>query len=240
MEQVLSLEGLTALITLIFLEIVLGIDNVIFISIVANKLPGDVRQKAWRLGLVLALVIRVFMLCTISWMMEFNKPLISFIGSVFSLRDIILFIGGLFLVYKSTIEINHEMSPSDQELEDAKKLSFHSAVLQIVFVDLIFSFDSILTAVGLSNILVVMIGAVVVSMIVMMFFLDAISTFIKRHHSMEILALAFLILIGFILILESFHYQIPKGYVYFAVGFAFSIELISIRKRNSQAMNDSP
>lgn len=234
MEWILSIEGLGALATLVFLEIILGIDNVIFISIVAGKLPKDSRNMAWRFGLLLALVIRVAMLFTISWVMEFSKPLLTFMNFHFSLRDLILLAGGLFLVYKSTIEISNSLKPKDEAVIEMKKVSMVSIVLQIVLIDFVFSFDSILTAVGLSDVVAIMITAVLISMSIMMFFLGTISEFIKRNQSIEVLALAFLILIGFILILEGFHYDIPKGYIYFAVAFSFTTELINMRKRKSK------
>jgi predicted tellurium resistance membrane protein TerC len=222
-----------ALATLVFLEIILGIDNVIFISIVANRLPQPIRKKAWQFGLVLALVIRIMMLFTITWIMEFNKPFFYMQDLSLSIRDLILATGGLFLIYKSTVEINHEVEQDKDQKAEAKKQtqSVISIIFQIVFIDFIFSFDSLLTAVGLSNVIPIMIAAVLISISIMMGFLGTISDFIKRNPSMEVLALGFLILIGFILILEGFHYEIPKGYIYFAVAFSFAIELINIKKR---------
>jgi predicted tellurium resistance membrane protein TerC len=232
MINLLSIESLTALGTLVFLEIILGIDNVIFISIVANKLPIHTRKKAWRFGLVLALAIRIAMLFTISWIMNFSEPLIAFSDFQFSIREIILMGGGLFLVYKSTTEISQGIAKiNNGQKKEERPETVLSVVLQIVFIDFVFSFDSILTAVGLSNTIYIMVTAVLISMAIMMFFLGAIGEFIKRNPTIEILALAFLILIGFILVLESFHYNIPKGYIYFAVAFSFTIELLNIRKR---------
>jgi predicted tellurium resistance membrane protein TerC len=241
MDLFLKPETWGALATLVFLEIILGVDNVIFISVVANKLPADIRTKAWRFGLGLALVLRILMLFTITWIMQFKNPLFLIAGSSFSIRDIILSGGGLFLIYKSTVEINHEIE--DGRSHDQSSTNFKSligAVLQIVFIDFIFSFDSILTAVGLSSILAIMIVAVVISIMIMMLFLGAISDFIRRYPSMEVLALGFLILIGFILILESFHYKIPKGYIYFAVTFSFIIELVNIKRRKDKRSQKIP
>jgi predicted tellurium resistance membrane protein TerC len=227
-----SPEAWGALATLVFLEIILGIDNVIFISIVANRLPTSTRSQAWRIGLVLALVIRILMLLTITWIMEFNKPLFSFAGSAFSMRDIILGVGGIFLIYKSTVEISHTNHPEGQGLnKNIKTSSMFQVILQIVLIDFVFSFDSILTAIGLSDIVIIMIAAVLIAILIMMFFLGSISDYIKRNPTMEVLALGFLILIGFILLIEAFHYQVPKGYIYFAVAFSFTIELINIQKR---------
>jgi predicted tellurium resistance membrane protein TerC len=232
-------EAWGALATLVFLEIILGIDNVIFISIVANRLPGTTRSKAWRLGLVLALVIRILMLLTITWIMEFNKPLFSVYHWSFSIRDLILGVGGIFLIYKSTVEISQNNSPNETgKVEKVRTSSVFHAILQIVLIDFVFSFDSILTAIGLSDIVIIMIAAVMISIMVMMFFLGAISDYIKRNPTMEVLALGFLILIGFILLIEAFHYEIPKGYIYFAVAFSFTIELINIRKRKKVKATD--
>jgi predicted tellurium resistance membrane protein TerC len=236
MEWILTIEGLSALGTLVFLEIILGIDNVIFISIVAGKLPKQARDKAWRFGLLLALLIRVIMLFTISWVMAFSKPLLTVRDFSFSLRDIILLAGGLFLIYKSTIEISRGLEPKKDEKVEERKSSIPAIILQIALIDFVFSFDSILTAVGLSNVVAIMIAAVVISMAIMMFFLGAISEFIKQNQSIEVLALAFLILIGFILTLEAFHYNIPKGHIYFAVAFSFTAELINMRKRKMRQL----
>ena len=238
MEILLSPSIWVGLLTLIFLEIILGIDNIIFISIVVNKLPVEKRKNARRLGLILALALRIFMLLTITWIIEFNEPVISIMNRVFSLRDMILCIGGVFLIYKSTNEINQATEslkePKESRDKKSKSVSVTNIILQIVFIDFIFSFDSILTAVGLSKFVAIMIAAVIISIGLMMIFLDKVGNFIKQHQSVEILALGFLILIGFILILESFHYEIPKGYIYFAVAFAFFIEIVNIKKRKSK------
>jgi predicted tellurium resistance membrane protein TerC len=233
MEIFLKPETWAALATLIFLEIILGIDNVIFISIVSSRLPKETRSKARRFGLGLALVIRVIMLFTITWIMEFTNPLFVIFDNTFSVRDLILASGGIFLIYKSTTEISKEVDPnSEDEVNTHKgKYSIVGVILQIVLIDFIFSFDSILTAVGLSDMVLIMVTAVLVSILIMMAFLETIGEFIKRNPSMEVLALGFLILIGFILLLESFHYDIPKGYIYFAITFSFAIELINIRRR---------
>lgn len=233
MEIFLKTEAWCALATLIFLEIILGIDNVIFISIVSNRLPKETRSKARRFGLALALAIRVVMLFTITWIMEFKKPLFILLEAPFSVRDLILAAGGMFLIYKSTMEISNGVDTGGEHEQMFKKneRSIIGVILQIVLIDFVFSFDSILTAVGLSDIVLIMIIAVLISIVIMMVFLDAIGEFIKRNPSIEVLALGFLILIGFILLLESFHYDIPKGYIYFAVTFSFMVELINIRKR---------
>jgi predicted tellurium resistance membrane protein TerC len=227
-----------ALATLVFLEIILGIDNVIFISIVANRLPESRRSKAWRVGLLLALVMRVAMLLTITWIMEFNKPIFTIMETPFSVRDLILGAGGLFLIYKSTMEIgnNSHHGSGNATPGKTKQTSMLAVISQIVLIDFVFSFDSILTAIGLSDIVIIMIAAVLLAILIMMFFLGTVSEYIKRNPSMEVLALGFLILIGFILLLEAFHYEIPKGYIYFAVAFSFTIELVNIWKRKRKGM----
>jgi len=246
MELFLKADTWLALLTLCFLEIVLGIDNIIFISIVSNKLPEELRQKARNTGLFLAMFVRIGFLLGITWIIGFKEPLfavsdilpqwlIKFFGfhgaHTFSGRDLILGFGGLFLIAKSTMEINHEME-GDSEDKGNKKSSvptLSGTILQIILLDIIFSFDSILTAIGIVDKVIIMIMAVIVSIGVMMFFSGAISRFIQNHPSMEVLALGFLILIGFMLFLEALEYAVPKGYIYFAVAFSLLIELTNIR-----------
>jgi predicted tellurium resistance membrane protein TerC len=248
MEIFLKADTWLALLTLCFLEIVLGIDNIIFISIVSNKLPEVQRKKARNTGLFLAMFVRVGLLLGITWIITFIEPLFTIPENLFmdkpmafSGKDLILLFGGLFLIAKSTMEIGHEMEGEDEDGEDSKKNmmpSFSGAITQIVLLDIIFSFDSILTAVGIvpPEQVLIMIIAVIVSIFVMMFFSGSISAFIKKHPSMEVLALGFLILIGFTLLLEGLHKEIPKGYIYFAVAFSLLIEFTNIRvKKNRKA-----
>ena len=256
MEIFLKADTWLALLTLCFLEIVLGIDNIIFISIVSNKLPEEMRKKARNTGLFLAMFVRIGFLLCITWIIGFKEPLfaladfmpdwlINFFGfhadHTFSGRDLILCFGGFFLIAKSTMEINHEMEGEDEEEGGVKKAAgtFTATIVQIIILDIIFSFDSILTAVGIvpPEQVLIMIIAVMVSILVMMFFSGTISDFIRNHPSMEVLALGFLILIGFTLVLEGFHNEIPKGYIYFAVAFSLLIEFTNIRvkkKRNAK------
>jgi len=246
MELFLKADTWLALLTLCFLEIVLGIDNIIFISIVSNKLPEELRPKARNTGLFLAMFVRIAFLLGITWIIGFKEPLfavadilpeglIKFLGfhgeHTFSGRDLILGFGGLFLIAKSTMEINHEME-GDQDEKGARRSSVPTltgTIIQIILLDIIFSFDSILTAVGIVNEVIIMIMAVIVSIGVMMFFSAAISRFIQQHPSMEVLALGFLILIGFMLFLEALEYVVPKQYIYFAIAFSLLIELTNIR-----------
>jgi len=248
MEIFLKADAWLALLTLCFLEIVLGIDNIIFISIVSNKLPEELRQRARNMGMALAMIVRICFLLGITWIIGFTEPLFTVSANFLvghdmpvSGRDLILGFGGLFLIAKSTMEINHEMEGSDDENDEevlAKKASItlSGTIVQIILLDIIFSFDSILTAVGIvdRDKVIIMILAVIISIIVMMFFSGTISRFIQLHPSMEVLALGFLILIGFMLFLESLHYEIPKGYIYFAVAFSMLIELTNIRVRKKR------
>ncbi|MGK7392761.1 MAG: TerC family protein [Candidatus Cyclobacteriaceae bacterium M2_1C_046] len=231
MEIFLQPETWVALLTLTFLEVVLGIDNIIFISIVSNKLPFEQQAKARLIGLSLALIFRIVLLFGITWLMEFTKPLFTVFDTSFSGRDIILFAGGVFLLYKSTIEIHHKMEGAAATKADPKATTLLSAITQIILLDLIFSFDSILTAVGLTDEILLMVIAVIIAIIVMMIFAKRISSFISKHPTLEILALSFLILIGFMLMIEGLHYHVPKGYIYFAVFFSLIVEVINMRVR---------
>ncbi|MEX2512828.1 MAG: TerC family protein [Cyclobacteriaceae bacterium] len=231
MEIFLQTETWIALLTLTFLEIVLGVDNIIFISIVSNKLPENQQAKARRLGLSLALVFRILLLLGISYIIKFTQPLISVAGFDLSGRDLILFFGGLFLLFKSTLEIHHKMEGTPEEVKANSAKSFSSVIFQIIFLDIIFSFDSILTAVGLVKEVIIMIIAVIISIIIMMIFAGSISRFINKHPTLQILALSFLMLIGFMLLVEGLHFEVPKGYIYFAVFFSLAVEIVNMRMR---------
>lgn len=231
LELLLRPESLVALLTLTFLEIVLGVDNIIFISIVSNKLPQENQKKARLIGLSLALFFRVGLLSGITWIITFSEPLFTLFGHSFSGRDIILMIGGLFLIGKSTVEVNHKMEAIEDKDSVKPSTSLVSAILQIVMLDIIFSFDSILTAVGLTDQLLIMIVAVIIAMFIMMAFSGKISDFISSHPSLEVLALSFLILIGFMLLIEAFGHHVPKGYIYFAVFFSLAVEILNINIR---------
>ena len=235
MDVLLSGEGLVALLTLTFLEIVLGVDNIIFISIVSNKLPAHQQAKARNIGLALAMIFRVALLLGITWIIGFTEPLFTVFEHGVSGRDLILAAGGLFLLAKSTSEIHHKIEGEDHtEESSAKKASLGAILVQIVLLDMVFSFDSILTAVGLTEEVIIMIIAVVISIGIMMIFAGAISRFINNHPTLQILALSFLILIGFMLIVEALHYEVPKGYIYFAVGFSLLVEVLNMRFRKSR------
>lgn len=228
MEIFFQLETYVALVTLTIIEIILGIDNIIFISIVTNKVKEESRQKARVLGLLLALVLRIIMLFGLTWFIGLTEPIFLNI----SIKDIILFIGGGFLIFKSVLEISHKINGNfDEKILSEKTVSLSSVIWQIVAIDFVFSVDSILTAIGLTEILLLMIIAVVISILFMIIYASKISDIIDRYPSLEILALCFLILIGFTLILEAAHIDIPKGFIYFSLFFTLGVELINIRFR---------
>ena len=228
MEIFFEFETYIALLTLTIIEIILGIDNIIFISIITNKVNKENRKRARVMGLLLALILRVIMLFGLTWFIGLTKPIYMNI----SIKDIILFLGGGFLIFKSVLEISHKINGNfDEKIISSKSITLNSVIWQIVAIDFVFSVDSILTAIGLTDILLLMIIAVTISIFFMIFYSSKISDIIDRYPSLEILALCFLILIGFTLIVESFHYEIPKGFIYFALFFTLGVELINIRFR---------
>jgi predicted tellurium resistance membrane protein TerC len=230
MEIFLTGEAWMALLTLTFLEIVLGVDNIVFISIVTNRLPKENQAKTRTLGLTFALLFRVLLLSTIAWLIHhLTTPIFTVAGIGFSVREIILFAGGLFLLAKSTSEIHHKMEGVLTKVDTRRKVSMVYVIMQIVALDIVFSFDSILTAIGLTEELIIMIVAVVISMIIMMIFSGSIGRFIAKNPTLEMLALSFLILIGVMLVMEGFHQHVPKGYIYFAVFFSMAVEILNIR-----------
>jgi len=228
-EGAKRMEAIIALITLSALEIVLGIDNIIFISILSDKLPEHQRARARFIGLGLALIMRILLLLSITWVLGLQKPLFELFGNEFSGRDLILILGGLFLMGKATYEIHHKVEMADQPHPIPKRISFGWAVVQIVLIDLVFSVDSVLTAIGMVRELWVMVTAVIVSIGFMLAFAGSVSKLIDAHPSLKVLALAFLVLIGFNLLGEGFGYHIPKGYTYFAMAFSVAVEVINIR-----------
>ncbi len=228
MEIFFQLETYIALLTLTIIEIILGIDNIIFISIVTNKVKKESRNKARITGLLLALVLRIVMLFGLTWFIGLTKPIFY----EFSIKDLILLLGGGFLIFKSVIEISHKINGNfDEKIETTETVSMKSIIWQIVAIDFVFSVDSILTAIGLTEVLLIMVIAVIISILFMIIYSSKISDIIDRYPSLEILALCFLILIGFTLILEAAHIEIPKGFIYFALFFTLGVELINIRFR---------
>jgi predicted tellurium resistance membrane protein TerC len=225
-------EILVSLLTLTFLEIVLGIDNIVFISIVGSRLPKEQQRKVRILGLMLALIGRILLLLGIEWIIGLTKPIFTISDFAFSFRDLILIVGGLFLIAKSTSEMHKKLEGSEEEEKAAlKKYTLRSAIIQILLLDLVFSLDSIITAVGLVDQVYIIVIAIVISMGVMLLFAKSISDFIDNHPTMKLLAVAFLLMIGTVLVIEGLHVHVPKGYIYFSMAFALGIELLNMRLR---------
>ena len=231
MEWMSSAEGWIALATLTVLEIVLGIDNIVFISILAGKLPQEQRERARKLGLSLAMVIRIGLLLSITWVMRLTAPLFTTFGQEISGRDLILIIGGLFLLAKSTHEIHDKLEGEEGEGSARVAASFAGVITQILLLDIVFSLDSVITAVGMAEDVAVMVIAVVLAVGVMLVSSGTISNFVEKHPTVKMLALSFLLLIGMSLMAEGFDQHIPKGYVYFAMGFSIFVEMINLRVR---------
>ena len=231
MEWISDPQIWIAFLTLSVLELVLGIDNVIFISILSGKLPEKDQKKARLIGLALALLMRVGLLFSLTWVMGLTAPLFTVWGQSVSGRDLILLIGGLFLLAKSTHEIHGSLEGAEGESSKKVYAGFAGVIIQIMLLDIVFSLDSVITAVGIVDNIWVMIAAVVVSIIAMMLFAGSIGAFVQRHPTIKMLALSFLLLIGTSLIAEGLHFHIPKGYVYFAMAFSVFVELLNIRLR---------
>ncbi len=243
MELLNSPEAWVSLLTLTVLEIVLGIDNIVFISILSGKLPLEQQGKARNVGLALAMITRVLLLLSISWIMTLTAPLFN-AGDWFGLqskelleklsisgRDLILIIGGLFLIYKSTVEIHDKLEGEEHETTVKKVFSFSGVIVQILLLDVVFSLDSVITAVGMADHIEVMIAAVIIAVIVMMFSAKAISDFVNNHPTVKMLALSFLLLIGVSLLAEGFEQHIPKGYIYFAMAFSVLVEFLNLKMK---------
>ena len=228
-------EGWIALLTLTALEIVLGIDNIVFISILAGKLPQEQRERARKIGLSLAMVIRILLLLTITWVMRLTAPLFTVLSQAISGRDLILIIGGLFLIAKSTHEIHDKLEGEEGHASARVAASFMSVIIQILLLDIVFSLDSVITAVGMAEDVSVMVLAVIIAVGVMLLSAGMISEFVERHPTVKMLALSFLLLIGVSLIAEGFEQHIPKGYIYFAMGFSIFVEMINLRVRKKSA-----
>ena len=239
MQWMTSPEIWVSLLTLTVLEIILGIDNIVFISILAGKLPAMQRAKARQVGLSLALITRVLLLCGLAWMVKLTQPLLHLPAMLWmdephavSGRDLILLAGGIFLLWKSTREIHGKLEGEEGALSSRVAAKFVNIVVQILLLDIVFSLDSVITAVGMAQHLGVMIAAVILALIFMLIFAGQISNFIERHPSLKMLALSFLLLIGVALVAEGFHQQIPKGYIYFAMAFSVAVETLNIRMRS--------
>jgi len=227
----LSPETLIALSTLTFLEIVLGVDNIIFISILSGKLPSEKQALARRIGLLLAMGTRILLLFSLAWVIKLTAPLFTIVGQEISGRDLILILGGLFLLAKSTHEIHGRLEGEEGHSSGKAASSFASVLVQIALLDIVFSLDSVITAVGMVDQVSVMIVAVVISVLIMMLAAEPISNFVHRHPTVKMLALSFLLLIGMSLLAEGFDHHIPKGYVYFAMGFSVFVEALNLKMR---------
>lgn len=234
MEWLFTPEALIALGTLTLLEVVLGIDNLVFLTILAGKLPEAQQPRARRLGLGLALVMRILLLLVIGWIIGLTAPLFEVFGQEISGRDIILLIGGLFLLAKSTTEIHHKLEGGHSVGASATHATFGAVLVQIALMDMIFSLDSVITAVGMANDVRVMVIAVTIAMGVMLAFAEPLGRFVKNHPTVQMLALSFLLLIGFILIGEGLEMHVPKGYIYFAMGFSIFVEMMNLRIRKGR------
>ena len=235
MELLSNPQTWIAFVTLTLLELVLGIDNIIFISILVDKLPEARRETARRLGLFMAMFRRIGRLLVLAWIIGLVTPLFSAFGKDISGRDLILILGGLFLVWKSTTEIHHSIEGVEEQHASASRASFSAVILQIMLVDLVFSLDSIITAVGMVDDVRVMIAAVIASVGMMMVFAGPIGRFVSAHPTIKMLALSFLVVVGVVLVSEGFGTHVPKGYVYFAMAFSLCVEMLNIRMRKRSA-----
>jgi len=235
METLFTFSGVVALITLTFLEIVLGVDNVIFISILSSKLPLAQQSRARRMGLLAAMGMRILLLLCIVWIIKLTAPLFYILGRAVSGRDLILIGGGLFLLAKSTTEIHQRLDGEEGHSSARVQPSFTAIITQIVLLDIVFSLDSVITAVGMANEIIIMVTAVILAVGVMMFSAGPISSFVNRHPTVKVLALSFLLLIGMSLVGDGLGMHIPKGYIYFAMGFSVLVELINLRVRKITA-----
>src|SRR5262245_35872583 len=236
MEWITDLETWIALATLTFLEIVLGVDNIIFISILSGKLPEGQQLRARRIGLLGAMLTRVLLLFSLAWIVKLTRPLFTALGHGVTGRDLILIGGGLFLLAKSTIEIHERLEGEEGHSSRRVMASFVTVIIQIMLLDIVFSLDSVITAVGMVDDLWVMIAAVIIAVAIMMLAAEPISAFVHKHPTVKMLALSFLLLIGLSLLLEGFGQHIPKGYIYFAMGFSVFVEMINLRLRAKAAV----
>jgi predicted tellurium resistance membrane protein TerC len=235
MEVFFTAEGLIALVTLTALELVLGIDNVIFISILAGKLPPGQRDNARRVGLIVAAFSRLALLFSITWLMSLTKPLFGLFGQEVSWRDLILIVGGLFLIYKATTELHQRLEGETDAGGAAVQATFAGVLVQVLILDMVFALDSIITAVGLVKQIEIMVAAIVLSVALMLVVAGYIHGFVERHPTIKVLALSFLLMIGMVLIADGFEVHVPKGYVYFAMGFSVFVELLNMRMRKAAA-----
>lgn len=229
----LNAEGLVALVTLIALELVLGVDNIIFISILASKLPKEQQARARTVGIALAVITRIMLLLSLSFIAKLTQPIVTIAGFEMSGRDIILLVGGLFLIFKSVQEIHQKLEGEEGHTSKRVAATFNAVIFQIILLDIVFSLDSVITAVGMVNEIAIMVIAVIVAAAVMIFAAGPISKFVDERPTIKMLALSFLLLIGFTLVVEALEVHIPKGYIYFAMGFSVFVEMLNLRLRGS-------
>ncbi|ADI37694.1 UPF0053 protein HI_0056 [Waddlia chondrophila 2032/99] len=232
MDWIADPNGWISLSILTLLEVVLGIDNIIFIAILVGRLPEEQRKSARMLGLSLAMLTRILLLFSLSFIMRLTSPFVSILDFSFSVRDLILILGGLFLIAKSTLEIHRKLEDHEQPAIAPKYGQYFGVLIQIAILDIVFSFDSVITAVGMANELAIMVIAVIAAVIFMMFFVHSISCFVERHPTIKMLALSFLILIGVVLVGEGLSFHIPKGYIYFAMAYSMLVEMLNLRMRS--------
>lgn len=239
MEELLTSAGLISIISLTFMEIVLGIDNIIFVSIVAGRAEKKDQKRARNIGLLLAMALRILLLFVIKLIIEAQQTLFTlpfdFEGSNISIKDLVLMAGGLFLIYKSTTEIHHKFNVDDHvEQESKTKKPLSAIIIQILLLNIVFSVDSIVTAIGLTQNLIIMFICIILSMLIMLLVSGSISSFVEKHPTVKMLALSFLLMIGFMLIVEAFEIHVPKGYIYFAMAFSLFVEMLNIRLKRKQ------
>jgi predicted tellurium resistance membrane protein TerC len=233
MDWITQPETWIAFLTLVALELILGVDNVIFISILAGKLPKDQQSRARTTGILLAVITRVMLLLSLKWIVGLTDALVTLYGFEISGRDLVLLVGGLFLIWKSVHEIHQKLEGEEGQASAKVRGAFWSVIIQIMLLDIVFSLDSVITAVGMVDEVAIMIAAVVISAIVMVFTSGPLSSFVERHPTIKMLALSFLLLIGFTLIVEGLHQHIPKGYIYFAMVFSVIVEMLNLRLRKT-------
>ncbi|MBK6483167.1 MAG: TerC family protein [Chitinophagales bacterium] len=233
-DFLLTADGLVSLFTLLLMEIILGIDNIIFISLIADRLPKSQQQRGRAIGLALALIVRILLLFSISWLTHLTEPLLTISTFAISARDVILIAGGLFLLYKTTKEIHQKIEGEEHSQQVKGKNTFSSVITQIIIIDVVFSVDSILTAVGLVEDVTIMVIAVTAAMGFMLLFSKWVSEFINNHPTIKMLALSFLLMIGVLLVADGLHYHIEKQYLYFAMAFSFLVEFLNMRERKKR------